>query len=45
MESLDRDTKLFFQLIKNQRPSSTADTQILRVEQNEFTTPAEINDF
>jgi hypothetical protein len=44
MESSDRDTKLFFKLIKNQRASSTADTQILRVEQNEFTTPAEINE-
>jgi hypothetical protein len=44
MESSDRDTKLFFKLIKNQRASSTADTQIFRVEQNEFTTPAEINE-
>ena len=39
MESSDRDTQLFFKLIKNQRASSTVDTQILRVEQNEFTTP------
>ena len=44
MESSDRDTKLFFKLIKNQRASSTVDAQILRVEQNEFTTPAEINE-
>jgi hypothetical protein len=44
VESSDRDTKLFFQLIKNQCASSTADTLILRVEQNEFTTPAEINE-
>jgi hypothetical protein len=44
MESSDRDTKLLFKLIKNQRASSTADTQILRVEHNESTTPAEINE-
>jgi hypothetical protein len=35
MESSDRVTKLFFKLLKNQRASSTADTQILRVEQND----------